>query len=598
VEQPVHVYKCAGTKAVSLADVKTVRLGVDFGTSNTVAVLELPGREPRPLLFDGSPLLPSAVAADANGHLVVGRDALHTATIDPGSFEPHPKRCIDDETVLLGDRSIAVTDLIGAVLHRVAAEASRAAGGTPAEIVLTCPAGWATGRRDTLRRAAATALPGARLVEEPVAAANHFIAVGGDLEPGRAVVVYDFGAGTFDASVIRRTAAGIDVLATEGLNDCGGLDIDAAIVDSLGDALGEKPGWSRLTEPQTTADRRASRQLWDNVRQAKEMLSRAATTLVHVPLVDVEVPIGREQLDEAAAPILARTVTAVNAALRDAEVEAPAAVFLCGGSSRMPVVTTVLHRAFGIEPTVVDQPELAVAEGSIQRPPRAAEPVADPSWPTVDLTKRPAGASPRRLNASPRVRIGAAAAVVVLAAAVATAVFALSGRGDRDEHDDAAALAAGSASAQPSSSPSPSYGPGIDPCLVGAWLQVTTTNTNKIDGKDVQFVRKSGRKTTIYSADGKIEVTFEQLISEAVVNGSTWQDIADGWGIGRYQAGGGNLIYNAWSAGGTWELRRNGSHNNGGALTMSVAPEQYVCSGDTVSFATSFYSETMTRIKP
>jgi actin-like ATPase involved in cell morphogenesis len=575
--------------------VKTVRLGVDFGTSNTVAVLELPNREPRPLLFDGSPLLPSAVAADANGHLVAGRDALHTATIDPGSFEPHPKRCIDHETVLLGDRSIAVTELIAAVLHRVSAEASRAAGGTPAEIVLTCPAGWATGRRDTLRHAAATALPGARLVEEPVAAANHFIAVGGDLPVGHTTVVYDFGAGTFDASVIRRTAAGIDVLATEGLNDCGGLDIDAAIVESLGSALDEREGWSRLTEPKTTGDRRARRQFWDNVRHAKEMLSRAATTLIHVPLVDVEVPIGREQLDEAAAPVLARTVTAVQAALRDAEVEAADAIFLCGGSSRMPAVTTVLHRAFGIEPTVVDQPELAVAEGSIQSPPPVVAPVADdPSWPTVDLTKRSAG-SPRHLLADPRVRIGAAAAAVVLLAAVATAVFALSGQEDRDEHG--AAFAAGSSSAQASSSPSPTYGPGIDPCLVGAWLQVAGTRTNTIDGNKVQFERANGRKTTILYPDGKIEVTFDQVIDAATVNGRKWEDITNGWGIGRYQAGAGNIIYTSWSTGGSWELRRDGSRNNSGALTMSIEPEQYVCSGDTSSFATSFYSETMTRIK-
>jgi actin-like ATPase involved in cell morphogenesis len=289
---------------------------------------------------------------------------------------------------------VPVADLIAAVLHRVAGEAARAAGGAPTDIVLTCPAGWATGRRDLLRQAAATALPGARLVEEPVAAANHFIAVGGDLSVGDTAVVYDFGAGTFDASVLRRTASGIEVLATECLNDCGGLDIDAAIVESLGAVLREKPGWNRLVEPKTTADRRASRQLWDNVRQAKEMLSRAATTLVHVPLVDVEVPIGREELDAAAAPVLEQTVTAVRAALRTAGIEGAGAIFLCGGSSRMPVVTTVLHRAFGIEPTVVDQPELAVAEGSIQSPAAIAAPVpADPSWPTVDLTKRPA-ASP------------------------------------------------------------------------------------------------------------------------------------------------------------------------------------------------------------
>jgi molecular chaperone DnaK len=411
--------------------------------------------------------------------------------------------------------------------------------------------------------------------------------------------VYDFGAGTFDASVIRRTATGFAVLATEGRGDCGGLDIDAAIVANLGAALSEKPGWNRLIEPKSTSDRRASRQLWDNVRQAKEMLSRSASTLVHVPLVDVEVPLGREQLDEAAAPVLARTVSAVRAALRTASVSDVAAIFLCGGSSRMPVVTTVLHRAFDIEPTVVDQPELAVAEGSIQRPPALTDTVpvaADPSWPTVDLTKRPE-AAPRRLLADPRLRVGAAAAVVLLVAASITAAFALSGRGDVRERGAALAASSGRASASASPSPSVSYAPGVDPCLVGSWVQVTNVRTNTIDGNKVQFTNVSGQKTTTYHPDGRIELWFDQVRGTARVNGNQWEEIINGGGSGRYQAGGGNVIYNSWVVTGNWELRRNGSRNNGAALSMSIEPESYVCTGDTLSFATSFYSATMSRIK-
>ncbi|WP_239159945.1 Hsp70 family protein [Virgisporangium ochraceum] len=565
---------------------KTVRLGVDFGTSNTVAVLELPNREPRPLLFDGSPLLPSAVAADAGGHLVVGRDALHTATIDPGSFEPHPKRCIDDESVLLGDRAVPVVDLIAAVLQRVVGEAERAAGGPPTEIVLTCPAGWATGRRDLLRRA----LPGAQLLEEPVAAANHLAA---DLPVGHTAVVYDFGAGTFDASVIRRTATGFAVLATEGLTDCGGLDIDAAIVSSFGAALSEQPGWSRLVEPRSTADRRASRQLWDNVRQAKEMLSRSTSTLVHVPLVDVEVPVGREQLDAAAAPVLDRTIGAVKAALRTAGVDKPGAILLCGGSSRMPAVITVLHRAFGIEPTVVDQPEFAVAEGSIRQPPAPAPVTEDPSWPTVDLTKRPQ-ASPRRIVADRRAWVGAAAAAVVLVAAAVTAAVALPGRGD--DRERGAALAAASASASASPSPSVSYAPGVDPCLVGRWREVTNTRTNTIDGNKVQFTRVSGTKIAQYNADGTNSVVFDNVVGTVTVNGAKWEEIVNGWSNGTFKSASGTIIYTSWAPGGTWELRRNGSRNNSGPLTMSIEPESYVCTGTTLTVGSSFYTETLTRI--
>ena len=67
-----------------------VRLGLDFGTSNTVAVLRWQDGRARPLLFDGSPLLPSAVYAEPGGGLIVGRDAIHSARLEPARFEPNP----------------------------------------------------------------------------------------------------------------------------------------------------------------------------------------------------------------------------------------------------------------------------------------------------------------------------------------------------------------------------------------------------------------------------------------------------------------------------------------------------------------------------
>ena len=102
------------------------RLGIDFGTSHTAAVLRWPDGHVRPLLFDGSPLLPSAVYWEADGTLLVGRDAVHAARLDPSRFEPSPKRRIDRESVTLGDTDVPVTTMIAAVLSRVKDEAVRA----------------------------------------------------------------------------------------------------------------------------------------------------------------------------------------------------------------------------------------------------------------------------------------------------------------------------------------------------------------------------------------------------------------------------------------------------------------------------------------
>src|SRR5690349_16065464 len=279
-------------------------LGVDFGTSNTVAVARWPDGRARPILVDGSPLLPSAVYAEKDGHLVAGRDAVHSARRDPGRFEPNPKRRIDDGLVLLGDEEFAVADLIAAVLVRVADEWHRAVGPVRPELTLTCPATWGSTRRGLLAEAAARAgLTGARLVAEPVAAATYFAEVlGRDVPIGSVVVVHDFGAGTFDASVVARTSVGFEVMAVDGRDDIGGLDIDAAIVEHL-----RTDDWQRLLEPTTVEERRAQRQLWDDVRIAKERLSRTQAADFVVPLLDTEAHLTRDELERVARPVLDQT---------------------------------------------------------------------------------------------------------------------------------------------------------------------------------------------------------------------------------------------------------------------------------------------------
>ena len=128
-----------------------VRLGIDFGTSSTVAVIQVGDRPPRPILFDGSPLLPSAVCADPTGRMLVGRDAVQLATAAPAGFEPHPKRCVDEGSVLLAGRDVPVADLFRAVFARVWQHAARFGDGAPSDVVVTHPAGWGAARKAVAR---------------------------------------------------------------------------------------------------------------------------------------------------------------------------------------------------------------------------------------------------------------------------------------------------------------------------------------------------------------------------------------------------------------------------------------------------------------
>jgi molecular chaperone DnaK (HSP70) len=253
--------------------------------------------------------------------------------------------------------------------------------------------------------------------------------------------VYDLGAGTFDAGVVRRGPDGaLTVLASEGLPELGGLDLDAALVEHLGQHIARRDpaAWERLRRPATVADRRARWQLWEDVRLAKESLSRRSQTQVHLPFLDESVPISREEFERLAEPVIARTVTVTRAAVRGAGVQPPdvGGIFLVGGSSRVPLVATLLHRAFDLPPTVLEQPELVVAEGSLslldaheERTPAgvtmALSVVAAAPLASAPLSAEKTHRRPRAGRASgPILRdpwgIGAALVLGVLAGAVAT----------------------------------------------------------------------------------------------------------------------------------------------------------------------------------
>lgn len=348
-----------------------VRFAVDLGTSNTVAVVDRGDGTPRPLLFDGNPLLPSAVFADASGTVFVGRDAERHMATDAARYEPNPKGHIDEGLILLGDREVPVVELLAAILRRVAGEAAQTgvlSGGTT---VLTCPADWGPRRRAVLQEAAGVAgLGRVTLLDEPVAAATYCMRVlGSRIAPGRSVAVFDFGGGTLDVTVAQAASDGLRVLATGGLDDLGGTDIDAALVGHLGQQIAAHDAdlWRRLQHPQGPADFRDRMTFWSEVRAAKEMLSRAASAPVHVPGVDQATHLTREELDRVAGPLVDRAVDETRRVLQRSGVPAEHldAILLVGGSSRLPLVASRLHARFGLAPVVPEQPELPVAFGAL-----------------------------------------------------------------------------------------------------------------------------------------------------------------------------------------------------------------------------------------
>jgi molecular chaperone HscA len=404
-------------------------LGVDLGTSNTVAVLRWPDGRTRPLLFDGAPIMPSGVYADERGQLHVGRDAQRLAGLDPSRFEPNPKRRIDEPGVLLGDREVATVDLLGAILAAVGRAAVEAVGFLP-PAVLTYPAAWGPRRREALTTAAARAgWPPVHLLPEPVAAARYFADVLRRPVPvGASLAVFDFGGGTLDIAVVRNDNGQFSVLGSGGIEDLGGLDIDNALVEHLGRTLGATAPevWHGLARPETTAQRRDRRLFWEDVRGAKEMLSRTTVAPVATPGTDQAIHLTREELERVAEPLLRRAVWQTGAVIQRCGLRPDqlAGLFLVGGSSRLPLAARLLHAELGIAPTVLEQPELPVAEGSLFAAPvvASAAPVAAPVSPPPSALPLP----PVQKRRAPWV--AAAAALVVLVLVGAFAFYRLSGR--------------------------------------------------------------------------------------------------------------------------------------------------------------------------
>jgi molecular chaperone DnaK len=352
-------------------------LSVDLGTANTVAVLRVEGRRPRLIEFDGAPILPSAVFADeANGRLLVGREAQERARSDPSRFEPQPRRRIGEGTVLLGDAVLSVTNLLGAVLHRVIAEAVQLLDGLPPdELRLTHPDDWDAARCTVLasaaRMAGLTVEP--VLIPESLAAAAHFTSSGEHLRPGEAIAVYNLGAATFTCAVLGATDHGTVVLAENGLADVAGLAVDQALLEYVGRAVSHRdPGhWQRLLRPESVEDRIARRELRESVRVAKEKLATRQLATVPMPQPFDNVDVTRTELDALIRPnllrgteLLDRTITA--AGLVPANL---LGAYLVGGSSRMPLVAKIIGEHLDLRPISAPAPETAVALGALAAAP-------------------------------------------------------------------------------------------------------------------------------------------------------------------------------------------------------------------------------------
>jgi molecular chaperone DnaK len=363
-------------------------LGVDIGSTYTAAAVWRDGSVQSVPLGNRANAVPSVLFLREDGTLLVGEAASRRAAVEPDRQARDFKRRMGDEVpILLGERRMPAHELTGHLLRWVVDTAAEREGERPGHLVLTHPAEWGDYRRNLLVEAAATAgLPDVGLLPEPVAAAAWYAAQD-RIAPGALVGVYDLGGGTFDASVVRKTETGFEVFGEPGGDETiGGLNFDHTLLRYVAAAAGVDLGALDDTDPAIAA---GLAQFRDAVVDAKEALSAdvEATIPVLLPGLARHVTIGRTQLESLIRPQILSTVQLFGQIVNRAGARPDAlhGVLLVGGSSRIPLVSQLLHSELGARVAVDAHPKYAVSLGAaITSAPYVAPPVAPPAAPPVE----------------------------------------------------------------------------------------------------------------------------------------------------------------------------------------------------------------------
>jgi molecular chaperone DnaK len=367
-------------------------IGIDLGTTNScVAVVR--GGKPEVLASrQGYRTLPSVVAYDAQGRLLVAHAAKAQMVVNPRNTvygskrlvgrpfaSPTVQACRDRfhyeivpgpdgaAAVRFAGRDFSLQQIAALILREMRETAAQALGAPVEHAVITVPAYYNDHQRNAVREAGRLAgLAVDRIVNEPTAAALAF-GFGKGLD--KRVLVYDLGGGTFDASVLEIQGDVYEVISTGGDTFLGGVDFDAQLLDHLVWRFMEEHGFA------PPEDRVVWQRIRDAAEETKVALSSREEAVAQVPYlckdrggkdVGLEVRVTRDELEALTGRLVDRTIEVCREVLA-AKGLGPGdvdEVLLVGGQSRMPLVWRKIQEALGREPNRSVHPDEAVALGA------------------------------------------------------------------------------------------------------------------------------------------------------------------------------------------------------------------------------------------
>lgn len=343
-------------------------MGIDLGTTNSAAAIMEAGRPTVIPSAEGptmaGKMFPSVVSFTKDGQLLVGEPAKRQATVNPEGtvFEIKRKMGTDYKVSIFG-KDYTPQQISAFILQKIKRDAETFLGGPVKKVVITVPAHFNDNQRQATKDAGEIAgLEVVRIINEPTAAC---LAYGLDkIEKEMKILVFSFGGGTHDVTLMDFGGGVFQVLATSGDTKTGGADIDNAVVGYLVDEFKRQNGID------LTTDKMAMTRLKEAAEKAKIELSTLVTTDVDLPFImqdkHLHVTLTRAKLEDLARPIVERIGTPIKRVIEDAKLTLAGIdkIILIGGQTRMPLVRKFVEDTFGKTPERGVDPMECVAVGA------------------------------------------------------------------------------------------------------------------------------------------------------------------------------------------------------------------------------------------
>jgi molecular chaperone DnaK len=330
-------------------------LGIDLGTTNSAAAIYEGGRSTVIPSAEGptmaGKMFPSVVAFTKDGQLLIGEPAKRQATANPEGtiFEIKRKMGTTYKANIFG-KEYTPQQISAFILQKIKKDAETYLGSTMRKAVITVPAHFDDNQRQATKDAGEIAgFEVMRIINEPTAAC---LAYGIDkLEKEMKILVFSFGGGTHDVTLMDFGKGVFQVLSTSGDTQIGGTDVDKALMDYIIDEF------KRQTNIDLTNDRMATARLKEAAEKAKIELSTLMSTDIDLPFIasdssgpkHLHLAITRTKLESLAQPIVQKTQKTILKALEDAKLTPTDVdkIILIGGMTRMPLVQQFVEKILG-----------------------------------------------------------------------------------------------------------------------------------------------------------------------------------------------------------------------------------------------------------